>query len=268
MGGSATGGDIGSAARAAVRIAATGAIAARALLRAGRARRAGGDAAARWARAAVLADASRRVLALHGVTVRASGPLPVRPVLLAANHVSYLDPLAVAAWVACAPISKADLAHWPVFGAVARRTGVLFHERGDARSGMKVMREARRALEQGLPVLNFPEGTTSAGAGPLPFRPGLFGVARRAGVPVVPVAIACHPPELAWVGDATFVPHFLALAAREASEVRLTFGPPLRPEAYASAHDLAAAARACVSAMLDPRADSPPPAVPALAGVS
>jgi 1-acyl-sn-glycerol-3-phosphate acyltransferase len=258
-------GETGSAVRAVARAAATGCLAAATLLRAGRATRAASDPAARWGRAAVFAGAARRVLALHGVRVRIAGFLPRGPVLLVANHVSYLDPIAVASVVACAPISKADLARWPVFGAVARRTGVLFHDRGDTRSGLRILREARRTLQDGLPVLNFPEGTTTAGGPPLPFRLGLFGMARRAAVPVVPLAITYLPAELAWVGEATFLPHYLGLAARAESEIEVIFGAPLAPEAYGSAADLARAAHGRVAAMLEGGAAEAQVPAPALA---
>lgn len=212
------------------------------------------EAELRRARAALFARAARRTLGLHDVRVRAAGPLPEPGALLVANHVSYLDPLAVAAEVPCLPVSKADLAAWPVLGAVARRTGVLFVERGDPASGLRVMRAVRRALEEGLSVLNFPEGTTTAGDGVLAFRRGLFSVAHRAGAPVVPVAIAYDPPDLAWIGEATFVPHYLRLASRAAAEVHVTFGAPLATRAYPDAVALADAAHARVRTLLEDRA--------------
>jgi 1-acyl-sn-glycerol-3-phosphate acyltransferase len=140
-------------------------------------------------RALVLRDAARRVLELHGVELEVDGPLPLGPAVLASNHLSWLDPLVVASIVPCVPISKADLSGWPVFGTIARELGVLFITRGDPRSGVRLLRAAESALVQGIPVLNFPEGTTTPGETVLPFRKGLFGVARTLDVPVVPVAI-------------------------------------------------------------------------------
>ena len=63
----------------------------------------------------------------------------------------------------------------------------------------------------------------------LPFRPGMFGVAVRARVPVVPVALAYDPPSLAWVGDATFLPHYLTLATRRGARAIVRLGTPLVP---------------------------------------
>ncbi|HTN50850.1 MAG TPA: lysophospholipid acyltransferase family protein [Anaeromyxobacter sp.] len=241
----------GGALRAAGRLASIGVLAAETLAEATRAGRAGGEQEVRRARAEVFSRAARRALSVHGVELRASGPVPEGPALLVSNHLSYLDPLVIAALVPCAPISKADLAAWPVFGAVARRTGVLFVERGRTGSALRIMRAARRALEEGLPVLNFPEGTTTGGEAVREFRRGLFGVARRARVPVVPLALAYAPARLAWVGNDTFVPHYLAFAALPAATVRVRVGAPLAPQAFGSALALADAAHARIQDLLE-----------------
>ena len=130
----------------------------------------------------------------------------------------------VAAHVPCAPISKLDVRGWPVVGRLAGRLGVIFYDRGNRSSGVEVLREAELALRDQVALLNFPEGTTTDGAGVAPFHKGLFGLAQRLGVPVVPVALRYQPADLAWTGDATFMPHYLRLAARGRSH-----GPaPLR----------------------------------------
>jgi 1-acyl-sn-glycerol-3-phosphate acyltransferase len=207
-----------------------------------------GPGASSLDRALVLRDGARRALALHGLEVVVEGSPPEGPALLAANHLSWLDPLVVASAVPCIPISKADVARWPVVGRLAHGLGVIFLSRGDIRSGARVMREADDAFRRGLPVLNFPEGTTTDGATVGTFRRGLFGVAGRAGVPVVPVALAYQPRDLAWVGDQTFLPHWLALAARAGGRAFLRFGRPL--PASASPEALAAVARARILDLL------------------
>lgn len=205
-------------------------------------------------RAEIIGSSSAAALHALGVAVEVEGPPPPPGVLLAANHLSYLDPLVVAAVARCLPISKADVASWPILGETARATGVLFVARGDAASGLEVKREAQALLEGGARVLNFPEGTTTSGEAVLPFKPGLFGTARRAGADVVPVALAYDPPELAWTGDATFVPHFLALAARPRSIARVRFGEPVPSRAYP---DSAALARAVHGRLTDLRGAPP-----------
>jgi lyso-ornithine lipid O-acyltransferase len=230
-----------NAARAAGRLVQIGALAAETLARASCL---GEGPAAPRRRTELLASASRRALAVHGLTVRlGGGPPPDGPALVVANHLSYLDPLVVASAVSCLPVAKAELASWPVFGAVALRTGVLFVTRGSASSRRLVMESAEAALAAGVRVLNFPEGTTSDGSTVLPFRRGMFAVAQRLGVPVLPVALAYDPPALAWIGDATFVPHYLRLAAMARPEVAVTLGAPIFSRAYPDPQALADAVR-------------------------
>jgi 1-acyl-sn-glycerol-3-phosphate acyltransferase len=202
-------------------------------------------------RALVLRDASRRVLQIHGVRVETSGPIPFGPALLASNHLSWLDPLVVASLVPCVPVSKLDVSRWPVLGTLARELGVVFVSRGDAGSGARALFAASSALGQGLCVLNFPEGTTTRGETVLPFRTGTFGLAVRTRVPVVPVAIQYQPNSLAWVGDATFLPHYLALAGRRSAKVVVRLGEPIVAAPGWTAQDLAQAARAEVLHLLE-----------------
>ena len=241
--------------RAGVCIAATGLSAAAAAGRLARIRGHGDGDRAR-ARALVLRDVCRRVLELHGVEVQVDGPVPLGPVVLASNHVSWLDPIVVAATVPCVPVSKIDVSGWPVVGGLVSELGVLFVDRGDPGSGARVLRGAERALAAGLPVLNFPEGTTTTGEKVLPFRRGLFGLARRCGVPVIPVALSYEPSRLAWVGDATFLPHYLRLAGDRRGRVRLRSGDPVRPADHGSPADLAFGVRARIVDLLGERNDA------------
>ncbi len=201
-------------------------------------------------RALVLRDVSRRMLELHGIELDASGPLPLGRAILAANHVSWLDPLVVASLLPCVPISKADVSNWPVVGGIARELGVVFVSRGDARSGIRVLRATQEALANDLAVLNVPEGTTTFGSSVLPFRKGLFGVARSTGVPVVPIALAYDPPELAWVGDDAFLPHWLKVAGSRRARALVRLGRPIPASAHGSALELARSARAEVARLL------------------
>lgn len=187
---------------------------------------------------------------LHGVSVRTSGTIPRGPCLIVANHVGYLDPLAIGSVVPCVAIAKHEVSTWPLLGDALLRLGNLFVRRGDPGSGAAVLLRARACLARGVPVLTFPEGTTSMGDDVLPLRHGIFGLARLTGLPVVPVAVRPRPRETAWVGDQSFLPHYLRTAARKATQVHLAFGAVLPPHAAASARGLAALAREQLRALL------------------
>jgi 1-acyl-sn-glycerol-3-phosphate acyltransferase len=177
--------------------------------------------------ARVLQRIAQEVLEVHGVAVEVLGPLPQHPALLVANHISWLDPFVIMAHAACVPVAKSEVARWPVIGPIAAASGVQFVERGSVSSGARVVRNLVRTLSAGASVLNFPEGTTTAGASILPFKPAGFRAARVACVPVVPVVVSYDCEELAWTGDASFLPHYLGLLARESCLVRLQFGSPI-----------------------------------------
>jgi 1-acyl-sn-glycerol-3-phosphate acyltransferase len=178
-------------------------------------------------RATVLQQISRALLRIHGIEVEERGMRPAGPALLVSNHVSYLDPVVVMASHPALPVAKDEVRRWPVIGWLCAGAGVQFVARARASSGAAVLRTMARTLQDGVSILNFPEGTTTSGRDVLPLKPGCFGIARAAGAPVVPVAIAWESESLSWTGDASFVPHYLQVAARQRIAVRLQWGDPL-----------------------------------------
>jgi 1-acyl-sn-glycerol-3-phosphate acyltransferase len=164
---------------------------------------------------------------IHRLAISARGVWSDGPAILVANHVSYMDPVAIGSLFACSPIAKAEVAGWPAIGSAAAALGVSFVKRGDAWSGARCLLRARATLAAGVPVLAFPEGTTTDGTRLAPFHRGIFGLARLVGVPVVPIAIRYASPDMAWVGGATFLPHYLRTTARASIGVSLEVGAPI-----------------------------------------
>ncbi|HEY1586663.1 MAG TPA: lysophospholipid acyltransferase family protein [Polyangia bacterium] len=193
---------------------------------------------------------AREVCRVHNFQIRVEGALPSKPAILVANHVSYVDAPVLASLAPCTVIAKGEVRRWPLLGAGAAALGVLFVDRASASSGARALREAMRALASGVSVLGFPEGTTTRGDDVLPFRRGLFGVARILGVPVVPIAIHYASQELRWFGDTWFLPHYLRTAMRPSSLVQVRIGRAVSPAAYHTAEDLAHRVRSQVRSML------------------
>ncbi len=196
-----------------------------------------------------LAWLGENLAALSGVRPHVQGRLPAGPCVIVANHVSYLDPLVLASLVPCLPIAKAELRDWPVLGETARRSNVLFVRRDCALSGARVLREARRALDRGVSVLVFPEGTTTTGHKVLPFKRGALGLAQLAGVPIAPVALRYAQPEAAWIGEEVFLPHFARTLARPFTPVTVSFLPAIECHDR-SAAELAEEARSMIASAL------------------
>jgi len=200
---------------------------------------------------------AENLAALSGVRPRVMGEVPSEPCVIVANHISYLDPLVIASLVPCVPIAKAELRDWPVLGETARRSNVLFVRRECALSGARVLREARRALDRGVSVLVFPEGTTTRGHSVLPFRRGAMGLAQWAQVPIVPVTIAYPSPEAPWVGDDTFLPHFMRTLARPLTSVEVQFLAPIHTTEGHTPDELAERARREIACALPARSMPP-----------
>jgi 1-acyl-sn-glycerol-3-phosphate acyltransferase len=192
-------------------------------------------------------QASRAMCELHAIDVSVGGERPEGPALFVSNHVGYFDPMVIGALTACVSIAKRELLSWPLVGRRLRELGIVFVDRTDPASGARAIRSMLRAFRLGASVLNFPEGTTSDGLGVLPFRRGSFGAARIAGVPIVPVRIAYDDARIAWTGDATFIPHYLAVLSRGPVRAHVTFGRPIVPSSRQSARELADAARGAIS---------------------
>ena len=134
---------------------------------------------------------ARRFLEIWRIDLQVHGQPPAQgPVLLAANHISWLDILVLHAAGFCRFVSKADVKRWPVIGMLATGAGTLYIERESRRDALRVVHHMREALARGEVVAVFPEGTTSDGAALLPFHANLLQAAISARAPVQPVGLS------------------------------------------------------------------------------
>lgn len=159
--------------------------------------------------------------------VRAKGPLPSSG-LIVSNHLSYLDILFYSSLLPCIFVSKSEVLSWPLFGILARCGGTIFVERRRGAGLETVSRQISAALQAGIPVVLFPEGTSTDGSQVLKFFPGLFQAAAEAGAEVTPSAIAYHiadgcEADLCYYGDITFAPHLLTALARKDVHAKILF---------------------------------------------
>ncbi|GAB1642867.1 hypothetical protein KRMM14A1259_32900 [Krasilnikovia sp. MM14-A1259] len=196
-------------------------------------------------RAAVRAGA-RALLALLGVRLVWRGPLPRPGSLLVANHVSWLDIVALVAVVPVRLVAKSEVRTWPAVGALAAATGAIFLDRTRPRTLPRTVAEVAAALRAGRTVAVFPEGTTFCGARQGRFRPAVFQAAVDAGAPVVPVSIRYDSTAAAFVGDDTLWSSVRRVAGLRGMTATLVAAPALRPTEGTDRRALARAAQACV----------------------
>ncbi|WP_229784130.1 lysophospholipid acyltransferase family protein [Pilimelia anulata] len=205
----------------------------------------------RW-RPALVGRWARAVLRALGVRLTVRGRAPRGAALLVANHVSWLDVVALLAVVPAARlIAKREVRDWPLLGWLAVRGGTLFLDRSRPRLLPGVVAAVADRLRSGAPVACFPEGTTWCGPVGGRFRPALFQAALDAGVPVLPVRVryaAADGPtrEPAFIGEDSFVDSLRRVAGGRALAVSLTLQPALYPTPEADRRALSATAEAAV----------------------
>lgn len=175
----------------------------------------------------------RRFLAgigwLLGLRVRRRGAAAM-PALLVANHISWLDILALGGAVETGFIAKSEIEHWPLVGWLARRGGTIFVSRERRSSTMAQVDVVADALRCKRRIVLFAEGGTGDGRAVLPFRAPLFVSAAETGTPVQPVAIDYGPDRarLAWPHGASFGQAAMGLLNRRGRvPVTLRFLEPL-----------------------------------------
>jgi len=177
-----------------------------------------------------------------GLKIRRIGqPAATRPILFAANHVSYIDITVLGALIPGSFVAKTEVARWPLFGQLAKLQRSVFVDR-------KVHSTARQrdAISERLArrdaLILFPEGTSGDGNRVLPFKSALFGAATHPAegtadaIVVQPVSIAYtridgmplgrrYRPLLAWYGGMAMAPHLWRVLGLGTVEVVVEFHP-------------------------------------------
>jgi 1-acyl-sn-glycerol-3-phosphate acyltransferase len=199
---------------------------------------------------------SRQMLRAFGISLHIEGEAPQEgPLLLVANHLSWLDILVVHAARHCRFVSKAEVHHWPLIGAMANAGGTLFIERASRRDAMRVVHHMAESLERGDMLAIFPEGTTGDGSALLPFHANLIQAAISANAPVMPLGLRYVQSDgqpsraVLYIGDDTLVGSVLRTLGAPAFSARVRFGLAQLAEGRDRrqwAHDLhATVARLC-----------------------
>jgi 1-acyl-sn-glycerol-3-phosphate acyltransferase len=141
------------------------------------------------ARVAVRRSWARGVLAILGVRLRVDDLRVAPGSLVVSNHVSWLDAVVLNALLDAAIVAKSETRRWSLLGMMLERNDTLFIERRVSRALLAVNAAIGARLAGGVPVIIFPEGTTTDGADVLTFRPALFQPAVAAGHPVHALAL-------------------------------------------------------------------------------
>jgi 1-acyl-sn-glycerol-3-phosphate acyltransferase len=170
-----------------------------------------------------------RLIAVTVFGFRVSGREWISPSgggLVLSNHQSNLDP----ALVGLASIRRLNyVARDTLFSSRALRWLInSFDAIPISREGMSLggIKETLKRLKRGEMVLLFPEGTRTRDGQVQAIKPGFCAIARRAEVPLFPVAIAGAFES--WPRHRTFP---------RPSVIRVVFGPPIKPAEFATMSD-------------------------------
>ena len=185
----------------------------------------------RRARAAWLHRWCRVACRILGLRVEVLGAIP-HSGLLVANHLSYLDIVALSSLRPCVFIAKSEVARWPLFGLLARCGGSLFVERQRRTDAARVAQEMTKRLRDGELLVMFPEGTSSGGASVLPFSSSLLAPLEHldcevtAGALSYTLARGSAADEVCYWRDMTLLPHLSHLFTIPQIELRIAFAQP------------------------------------------
>jgi 1-acyl-sn-glycerol-3-phosphate acyltransferase len=213
----------------------------------------------------------RVFLRLFSVRVTQSGTPPAsgEAALVLANHVSWLDIVAIGSLRPLSFVAKSEIAGWPVISALAALQRTIYIDRQRRGATAAVSTAMGHRLAEGELVVLFAEGTTGDGTRLLPFRSSLVGAARaalqaeagRGRVRLQPLAITyprrnglpvtrAERVDIAWYGDMELAPHVAAFVQGGPIDVHVVWGAPIAFEASTDRKAATAAAEAEVRAAL------------------
>ena len=156
------------------------------------------------------------------------------PVLIVANHISWLDIQVLHSVAAMGFVAKAEIRDWPLMGWLASRGGTLYHERGSHDSASGVVARMLERLDQGGRIAIFPEGGILPGEHVKRFHARMFRVAVESDCPIQPTMIRYlrdgrRDHGVAWIKGESLVGNMLRLMGRPVSYADVAFLEPFAP---------------------------------------
>ncbi len=134
------------------------------------------------------------ILLVPGWNARVSGMenIPVgRKFVMVANHESLTDIFVILLLgIQFRYLSKASMFKVPVIGQAMQAAGYIGVDRGNRRSQVAALKECRRVVNEGTPMLFFAEGTRSPSGEMLPFKVGAFKLAHDTDAIILPICLS------------------------------------------------------------------------------
>ncbi|TXH77420.1 MAG: 1-acyl-sn-glycerol-3-phosphate acyltransferase [Lysobacteraceae bacterium] len=189
------------------------------------------------------------LMRVFGFRMRQVGTPISGAVMFVANHVSWVDIVALHAFRMMGFVAKREIAGWPLVGWLATMGETIYHQRGNQESLGGVLHEMLARLRDGRAVGVFPEGRTRSGEEVGPFHARIFLAAVEAGVPVQPVALrygerGSAQTAVAFGPDESFFANFIRLLGEPGRTADVVFLEPIAPGDAEGRRRIAETARA------------------------
>ena len=196
------------------------------------------------------------LMRIFGFRLRRVGTPMRGATLFVANHVSWVDIVALHSQQMMGLVAKREIASWPLIGWMATRGDTIFHQRGSQESLGGVLQVMLARLRAGRSVGVFPEGRTRDGREVGPFHARIFLAAVEAGAPVQPVALrygagGSAQPVVAFAPKENFLGNFLRLLGEPARPAEVVFLDPIVPADAGSRRRIAELARERIVAAME-----------------
>lgn len=188
----------------------------------------------------------RALLYVGRITVRVEGMehlVPGQTYVYAANHRSNFDIFLLLAFLPgpFAFIAKKSLFDIPIFGQALHRMGCIPVDRSNVQQAIRTLNQGAARVSQGNSVAIFPEGTRTTSPQLIPFKKGVFIMAKKSGQPVVPVSIS---------GTRFILPR--GTVRVRPGPVKIVINPPIFPQQFRRKEELMAAVHRSMAASYDP----------------
>lgn len=187
-----------------------------------------------------------------GVKLEIKGDILSEPGAIAANHISWLDILALQGAADLVFVAKSEVRGWFGLGHLARLANTLFVKRKRLDAKLQQF-EILKRLKSNDRICFFPEGTSTDGLRVLHFKSSLFSVfftkekVGSSAYKVQPVTLSYLPSKLVgqsfygWWGDSNFFTHLVkVLCLSKGGTVKVFFHPPLTSGNFTSRKEMSA----------------------------
>ncbi len=202
---------------------------------------------------------ARKLLRILNIVLSIHGARPakdVRNLIVAANHISWVDIFVINATQPARFIAKAEIRDWPIAGWLSDKAGTIFIRRTRRSDTAKINETMHNVLAEGATIGFFPEGTTTSGDRLLKFHTSLFEPAVANAATIAPAAIRYRASDgepsaaAAFIGELSFAESIAMIISEKSMIAEITFAPQIAA-AGLTRRELALKAEAAIAVILN-----------------